>query len=250
MAYVLIDDDQEFHLFWRIDDQNLEDGGKLRLDSGAVISANYRTGGKGGRVKITLFDWDRDGRNDLLLTTHSANSIPHPQYGIPHGAGAMVLLMLNTPQGGKIQFASPRPLQYKGRTLYLGEHACSGAPYPFGKDQFGMVVTAENGRFFLLRPEEISWGNPPQPSKVETNAAPTDSPQRKPTLANIAYGTHERQVLDFYCADSDKPTPLVYHIHGGGWVTGDKAKVGGLEKYLARRRTNEETISRWTPPRD
>ncbi len=162
MAYVLIDHDQEFHVFWKIDDQNLEDGGKLRLDSGAVIGANYRTGGKGGRVKITLFDWDRDGRNDLLLTTHSANSIPHPKYGIPHGAGAMVLLMLNVSEGENIRFAPPRPLQHKGRTLYLGEHACSAAPYPFGKDLYGMLVTVENGRFYLLRPEDISWGTPPQ----------------------------------------------------------------------------------------
>jgi len=161
MAYVLIDDDEEFHLFWKIDDYNLKDGGKLHLASGAVISANYRTGGRGGRVKITLFDWNRDGRNDLLLTTHSGNSVPHPQYGIPHQAGAMVLLMLNVSQAENIRFAPPRPLQYKGRTLYLGEHSCSAAPYPFGRDKYGMVVTIENGRFFLLRPEEISWGPPP-----------------------------------------------------------------------------------------
>jgi len=163
MAYIILDEDQEFHLFWKIDDQNVEDGGKLRLENGAAISANpkNRTGGRGGRVKITLFDWNRDGRNDMLLTTHSGNSIPHPQYGIPHGAGAMVLLMLNASKGKQMRFAPPRPLQYKGRTLYLGEHSCSAAPYPFGKDKYGMLVTIENGRFFLLRPEDISWKPPP-----------------------------------------------------------------------------------------
>lgn len=57
--------------------------------------------------------------------------------------------------------------------------------------------------------------------------------QRQPTQANVAYGTHERQVLDFYQAVSDKPTPVVYHIHGGGWVAGDKKSVAGLEQYLA-----------------
>jgi hypothetical protein len=45
--------------------------------------------------------------------------------------------------------------------LYLGEHSCSAAPYPFGKEKYGMIVTIENGRFFLLRPGEISWGQPP-----------------------------------------------------------------------------------------
>ncbi len=50
----------------------------------------------------------------------------------------------------------------------------------------------------------------------------------KPTLANVAYGTHERQVLDFYKADSTLPTPVVLYIHGGGWVRGDKHPVGSM----------------------
>lgn len=54
----------------------------------------------------------------------------------------------------------------------------------------------------------------------------------KPTLANVAYGKHERQVLDFYKAESDKPAPLLFFIHGGGWVAGDKAGVGGMLKLL------------------
>jgi len=161
MAYVLVDDDEEFHVYWRIDAQNLEDGGKLHLDTGEVIAANYRTGGRGGRVKITLRDVDHDGKNDLLLTTHSANSIPHREHGIPHQKGAMVLWMRNVSHGEKLRFASPRPLQYKGRTLFLGEHACSAAPYAFGEDREGWIVTIENGRFFLLRPADISWGPPP-----------------------------------------------------------------------------------------
>ncbi len=43
------------------------------------------------------------------------------------------------------------------------------------------------------------------------------------TFAKVAYGKHERQVLDFYQAKSDKPTPMVLYIHGGGWQAGDKA---------------------------
>ena len=41
-------------------------------------------------------------------------------------------------------------------------------------------------------------------------------------LLNVPYGTHPRQVLDFYQARSDKPTPVVFYIHGGGWQGGDK----------------------------
>lgn len=47
-------------------------------------------------------------------------------------------------------------------------------------------------------------------------------PQPTPTVAKFAYGKHERQVLDFWQAKSDKPTPLVLYIHGGGWRAGDK----------------------------
>jgi acetyl esterase/lipase len=39
---------------------------------------------------------------------------------------------------------------------------------------------------------------------------------------NVPYGKHARQVLDFYQAKSDKPTPVVFYIHGGGWRAGDK----------------------------
>jgi acetyl esterase/lipase len=60
-----------------------------------------------------------------------------------------------------------------------------------------------------------------------------EPPQRAPTQANVAYGAHERQVLDFWKADSATPTPLVFHIHGGGWVNGDKARVASLDRYLA-----------------
>jgi acetyl esterase/lipase len=41
-------------------------------------------------------------------------------------------------------------------------------------------------------------------------------------LKNVPYGTHPRQVLDFYQAKSEKPTPVVFNIHGGGWRGGDK----------------------------
>jgi len=61
---------------------------------------------------------------------------------------------------------------------------------------------------------------------------PAPAPKRAPTFANVPYGTHERQVLDFYKADSTKPTPLLFFIHGGGWVAGDKSGVGELEACL------------------
>ncbi|MBA4189821.1 MAG: lipase [Planctomycetaceae bacterium] len=53
------------------------------------------------------------------------------------------------------------------------------------------------------------------------------------TAANVAYGTHPRQVLDFWQASSDQPTPVVMLIHGGGWVNGDKSGYrGSVKQYL------------------
>ncbi|HWB09705.1 MAG TPA: alpha/beta hydrolase [Pirellulales bacterium] len=44
----------------------------------------------------------------------------------------------------------------------------------------------------------------------------------EPTYANVSYGPADRNVLDFYQAASDEPAPLLIHIHGGGFVAGDK----------------------------
>ena len=46
-----------------------------------------------------------------------------------------------------------------------------------------------------------------------------------PTLSEVAYGSHERHVLDFWKAKSDKPAPLVFVIHGGGWSGGSKERL-------------------------
>ena len=46
-----------------------------------------------------------------------------------------------------------------------------------------------------------------------------------PTFTDVYYGTHQRQVLDFWQADSGQPTPVVFHIHGGSWTSGSKIRI-------------------------
>jgi acetyl esterase/lipase len=46
-----------------------------------------------------------------------------------------------------------------------------------------------------------------------------------PTLSNVPYGEHERQVLDVWQAPASGPTPVVFHIHGGGWLISDKSNL-------------------------
>ncbi len=53
-----------------------------------------------------------------------------------------------------------------------------------------------------------------------------------PTQDDVAYGPHQRQVLDFYQAASERPTPVVVYLHGGGWVNGSEASVPRLDEYL------------------
>jgi acetyl esterase/lipase len=65
-------------------------------------------------------------------------------------------------------------------------------------------------------------------SKPQAAAKPAakPAPGPKPTAADVAYGTHPKQVLDFWKAESSRPTPLLFFIHGGGWMAGDKSRVG------------------------
>src|SRR5207247_10163678 len=57
-------------------------------------------------------------------------------------------------------------------------------------------------------------------ARQKSQAAPP-----KPDLANVHYGPHERNVLDLWKAKSDKPTPLVVFIHGGGFYAGSKELI-------------------------
>ncbi|HYH68044.1 MAG TPA: alpha/beta hydrolase [Urbifossiella sp.] len=69
------------------------------------------------------------------------------------------------------------------------------------------------------------------PAKKAAQPTKKDAPKGPaPTAENVQYGPHERQVLDFYQAKSDAPTPVVFAIHGGGWVNGSKDGYRGAAK--------------------
>lgn len=52
-----------------------------------------------------------------------------------------------------------------------------------------------------------------------------DAAVPNPTLSGVRYGEHKRHVMDFWQAESATPTPLVFVVHGGGWVGGGKERV-------------------------
>lgn len=77
----------------------------------------------------------------------------------------------------------------------------------------------------------MAFGQAPAKNKKK-KAAPA---RPAPTVADFAYGKDsERQKFDFWQAKSDKPTPVVLLIHGGGWMNGDKSGYGtaAIQPYL------------------
>jgi hypothetical protein len=56
-------------------------------------------------------------------------------------------------------------------------------------------------------------------------AKPQRSPKPEPSFADVKYGPHERNVLDFWKAPTKAPAPVLVFIHGGGFVAGSKDDV-------------------------
>lgn len=162
MAYVALDSDDEFRLYWRIDDVNLRDGGKLRLEDGSAIGANFIHAGGTGRTKFTLADWDGDGVMDILVGTPRHGSVPNPETGLPQSLGlpgAAVLWLRNTGTNPEPKFAWPRLLQVRGQPVYFGQHACSLALTDLGgAGGPHLLVGDEEGRIHFFAREDIFWG--------------------------------------------------------------------------------------------
>ena len=68
-------------------------------------------------------------------------------------------------------------------------------------------------------PAQSQLGSTPAPKP------PQSEPEYKPapTHANVAYGSHPKQVIHFWKADSAKPAPLLFFVHGGGWQGGNRS---------------------------
>jgi len=111
-----------------------------------------------------------------------------------------------------------------------GDGRLSRDEWPAFLDPFFREVDA-NGDGFVDRAEDAACRR--------RSAARPRPAREEPTHANLAYGPHERNVLDLWLAPSESPTPLVVYFHGGGFRAGDKRS---LDREL-RRRLLEEGIS-------
>lgn len=164
MAYITLDDDDEFHLYWQVDTYNLEEGFKLRLEDGKLIKGNFLQAGGTGRLKFNVLDWDLDGVMDLIVGTPKHGCVPNPENGLPWtytkegGPGSAVLFLKNVGTDVEPKYQFPKLVRYKGEPIFLGQHSCAPTPwYKNGSEEPNLVVGRENGMYYFFDRKFISW---------------------------------------------------------------------------------------------
>jgi acetyl esterase/lipase len=55
-----------------------------------------------------------------------------------------------------------------------------------------------------------------------------------PTFTDVQYGAHEKELMNFWRFESEQPAGVLLHIHGGGWMGGNKLE-GARPKNLTGR---------------
>lgn len=157
IAMVIVDGDDQFHLYWRIDDYNVEDGGKLVLEDGDPIGASGGPAGLSGRCKLDLFDWNQDGHLDFVIGTGRVNAIPDRQTGLPMpviGKKTLgtPLLMINQGTNDQMKFARPVPFRDEAGKIIQpgGAHETGAVGTLLGGNGPNLLICNEAGRLFLL----------------------------------------------------------------------------------------------------
>lgn len=95
---------------------------------------------------------------------------------------------------------------------------------------FGLVL------FALLVPALVQAQDSGEPQEKKEQANP-------PTYRDVRYGSHERHVMDVWLAQSQKPTPVLVSIHGGGFQHGEKSVERGLREACLAAGISVVTIS-------
>lgn len=93
-----------------------------------------------------------------------------------------------------------------------------------------IIPLLEAGEEFRLNSICVAGGKVRGDSQTSDRANASDA--LSPDMPDVSYGAHERNVMDVWLARSDRPTPCVLFIHGGGWLNGDKSKGAKPAPYL------------------
>ncbi|MGE4563861.1 MAG: FG-GAP repeat domain-containing protein [Victivallaceae bacterium] len=183
MACITYDDDNDFHLYWRLDDENVEDGGKLRWANGQTMTG-WALGslqpGQRGRGKISLVDWDGDGKLDILFGAMRRNCLPGPLVGLPWTrfnrgeSGMQILFIRNVGSNEAPVFAFPKQFQFRGKDLFFGSHTSSGDAGMLGDCAAGpnLILGVESGRIHYFDRRDLTWAPSPWKETSSNNTAP------------------------------------------------------------------------------
>jgi hypothetical protein len=68
----------------------------------------------------------------------------------------------------------------------------------------------------------------PDPAQAKKGPPGNRGPRIPPTYENLKYGPYDDTVLDLWLAKSDKPTPVLVNIHGGGFRAGSKSNMNAV----------------------
>jgi len=164
-ALAIVDDRGFVHLYWQIDLQNLEDGGRMQLTDGRFIGTSARFGGGSGRTKLAFYDWDGDGKLDILIGAGRGNSVPNATTGYPvptlgERPLTTILLMRNVGENGKFAFEHPVPFIHEklGPLQPGGAHETGVGPTLLGSadGKPNLLVCGESGLMYLVPNRELT----------------------------------------------------------------------------------------------
>jgi hypothetical protein len=112
--------------------------------------------GMEGRAKFCLTDWDRDGKQDLLIGLKGGTKWTQ---SLGRSDLTYIVFLRNVVENPIPQFDSPRPLRLKnGSPIELGDHtACPITAALYGDTEDGLLVGCENGRIYYFSRESLSW---------------------------------------------------------------------------------------------
>jgi acetyl esterase len=92
------------------------------------------------------------------------------------------------------------------------------------KEQSDLVATIQGELRKLLTDKQLAQ------LRGQGNRTAGGGPAIAPTHRDLKYGPHRRNVMDVWLAKSDKPTPVLVSIHGGGFRGGNKSVSSGILK--------------------
>ncbi|QDZ23420.1 hypothetical protein HOP50_10g59590 [Chloropicon primus] len=151
LMYVAIDAANHLHAYYKMDNQNLKDAGKLKLADGKFINTHYLLGSAVGRIHINLVDFDADGVLDLILAVPAHASVPEANEGIPQSLGlpgGAVLFLKGRQQPdsrGPPVFSFPEVVHHDGHPLFIGREDGSVAVTDIGKTAGPHLLVGEEG---------------------------------------------------------------------------------------------------------